>query len=317
MKFIPKYFLIILINIVYWIPITAQQDIRQLTAFQEPTIINPAFIGMEETTDLLLLGRQQWVGTDGAPSYQMIQLVRPLKNKKAGTGLSLSHYSAGFFKEIDFSLAYSYKIQWTPQISSRIGLQASIKNYSINFADNSIITQRSNDPSIPLGTQINQFKGIFGLGWSLQIADWLQIGISMPRLYANDIGVNPAILNTATIDPLLLFSIHGRLPGTETLKVYPSLIIRKVDFLPIQTDFNITVALQDLFAFGLGTSSNQGIDAAHFNASYDLVKKWRIGLFYEFPLAKTTQLPLGSFELFLKYQLGISRGDMTNPRFFF
>ena len=312
-----KYSYLFIFIIAYWSPIIAQQDIRRLTAFQEPAIINPAFIGSQETTDLLLIGRQQWVGTDGGPNHQLIQLIQPLKNKKAGTGLSLSHYSAGFFKEIDFSLAYSYKIQWTPKISSRIGLQASIKNYNINFADKSIITRRSNDPSIPLGTQINQFKGIFGIGWSLQVDNWLQIGVAMPRLYANDIGVNPAILNTATIDPILLFSIHGRLLGTESLKVYPSLIIRKVDFLPIQTDFNITVALQDLFAFGLGTSGNQGIEAAHFNASYDLAEKWRIGLFYEFPLAKTTQLPLGSFELFLKYQLGISRGDMTNPRFFF
>ena len=301
-----------------YLPLIAQQDAKLLAAFHEGAIINPSLIGSEKSANLLILGRQQWFNTDGAPAYQFIQLNTPLKNEKAGTGLSLSHYSAGYFSEIDFSLAYAYKIQWSKKVSSRIGLQASIKNYGIDFTNNSIITQRTNDPSIPLGTKVNQFKGTFGLGWSLIVEDWLKLGIALPRLYSNDIGINEAILNTASIDPILLLSIHGRLPGTKGVKIYPSIILRKVDFLPITLDFNVTLALKNLLAVGIGTSGSNGVHGVHLNSSYRLSKKWRIGLFYEWPTSTITQIPTGSIEVLLKYQFKhYQETEMSNPRFFF
>lgn len=300
------------------LPLLAQQDAKVLSAFQEGALINPSLIGSNKSTDLIILGRQQWVGTDGAPAYQFIQLNTPFKNEKAGTGISLSHFSAGYFSEVDFSLAYAYKIQWTNKISTRIGLQAAIKNYGIDFTGKGIITQRTNDPSIPLGTKVNQFRGTFGLGWSFILEEWLKIGIALPRLYANDIGVNEAILNTASIDPIFLFSVHGRLPGTQDLKIYPSLILRKVDFLPVALDFNITLAIKTLLAIGIGTSGNNGVQSAHLNASYNLSSKWRIGVFYEWPTTKITQVSTNSFELSLRYQIMMDRDNgLSNPRFFF
>ena len=294
----------------------AQQDIKQLTALRESALTNPGLLNDNTSLYILILAKQQWLGTEGAPTEQLIQFAHPLLKANMNIGASLSHYSIGYFDQVNLTTSYVYQPTWTPKISTPIAIFSSLTNYSIDFSDNTIFMQRQADPSIPLGSKINRIRFNMGLGVALLVDNWLKIGVTAPRLLPNTIGANTAILNTATIDPIYLITLQTQLKASANLKISPAFVIRKIDFLPAEIDVNTTVTIQELFDLGIGASWSNTIHSAHLNGAFRITSKWQMGLFYEWATAMSNRLPSGNFELYLTYQLDSKQRELSNPRFF-
>ena len=73
----------------------AQQD-PQYTQYMYNTMsVNPAYAGSRGQLSIAALYRSQWVGLDGAPKTQTLNLHSPIRNSKLGYGISIVNDNIG------------------------------------------------------------------------------------------------------------------------------------------------------------------------------------------------------------------------------
>ncbi|MEN9001496.1 MAG: PorP/SprF family type IX secretion system membrane protein, partial [Flavobacteriales bacterium] len=67
----------------------AQQDAQYSMYMFNPLSVNAAYAGSRDALSVTLLGRQQWVNIDGAPTTGTISIHTPLKYEAVSVGLSV------------------------------------------------------------------------------------------------------------------------------------------------------------------------------------------------------------------------------------
>ncbi|RPI00255.1 MAG: type IX secretion system membrane protein PorP/SprF, partial [Ignavibacteriae bacterium] len=72
--------------------------------------INPAFAGSRDVLSVNLSHRNQWMGFEGAPSYNIAGLHTPLKKTAMGVGLLVMNESIGLRKYTGFYLNYAHRL---------------------------------------------------------------------------------------------------------------------------------------------------------------------------------------------------------------
>jgi type IX secretion system PorP/SprF family membrane protein len=58
-------------------------------------ILNPAYNGTRESLSGLIVARNQWIGIDGAPVTQALNVHSPISNTRLGLGASLINENIG------------------------------------------------------------------------------------------------------------------------------------------------------------------------------------------------------------------------------
>ncbi len=72
--------------------------------------INPAYAGSHEMLSVSLSHRSQWVGFEGAPSYNILSVHAPYKNTRMGLGLLVMNESIGLRKFTGIYLNYAHRM---------------------------------------------------------------------------------------------------------------------------------------------------------------------------------------------------------------
>ena len=57
--------------------------------FYNPTVLNPAFTGNRDGTNLMLISKAQWTGFKGSPRLNLISIDGNIADKKMGLGAIL------------------------------------------------------------------------------------------------------------------------------------------------------------------------------------------------------------------------------------
>jgi len=166
--------------------LSAQQD-PQFTHYMYNTLsVNPAYAGSREVLNISALHRQQWVGLNGAPTTQTIQIHSPLKNKKMGLGFSVVNDHIGPINQTFFYGDYSYSIRLSKTIKLAFGLKGGVNWFQPKISE--LNTIQANDPSFVGSTLQSSVKGNFGAGIYLHHERWY-FGASAPRLMQNSFGL--------------------------------------------------------------------------------------------------------------------------------
>jgi type IX secretion system PorP/SprF family membrane protein len=186
---------VLVLEVVLFLMSLARIDGQELPVYQmylhQPSLINPAIIGSEECTELMLIDRHQWIGAfKGAPRTQVLTAESSISSKKSrshGLGLQIVNDANGAYKQLAGSLGYAYHISLNREGSLRLGfgLMATVYQSTVDERDFS----RINDPIVHHGVEKDirpdVSSGVFLHG------DRFFLGFSGIQLLASNSRMNP------------------------------------------------------------------------------------------------------------------------------
>jgi len=295
----------------------AQQD-AQYTQYMFNTMsINPAYAGSRGQLSFAGLHRSQWVGVDGSPSTQTLNIHSPIRNSKLGYGFSIvnDEIGNGVVQETYFDAVLSYTIDVSLQGKLSFGLKAGGNLLNLDFEG-----LRNFDVEVLDTDNIeNRFSPNIGLGLYYR-TDNFYLGLSAPNILKTEHFDNSKQDANSTQflskERINFYFITGYvLDLNGNLKFKPALLTKMVGGAPITVDFSANFMFNDKFTFGAAYRWDAAVSAM---AGFQVSDQFTIGLAYD---KETTdlgavQFNAGSFEFFLRYELVKSFRRLVSPRFF-
>lgn len=294
----------------------AQQEMQYTQFMYNKLYVNPAYAGARGIPFITGIYRNQWMGFEGAPQSALLSFNSPFLSPRVGIGVTLGGYEIGLQNDFNGSLAYSYDLVASEDVSVRAGISGSIRSLSYNFnnaepgqiGDNSLDNQRVND-----------FHANVGAGIYCTFADKYYVGFSVPKLYSNSIGFSNPDADLTAKEYRHYYGMAGAvITLNDDLNLLPAVLFKYVENAPFDLDLNVNLEIMEKVTAGL--SYRLGGDGP--GESVDLLVYWQVhpqfgvGAAYDFPLSDIRDYSAGSIELLLQADLKRVKKNMSNPRFF-
>ena len=309
--------LVVLLTILTIQIVSAQQDAQYTQYMYNTMSVNPAYAGSRGQLSIAALYRSQWVGLDGAPKSQTLNLHSPIRNSKLGYGISIvnDEIGNGVVQESFFDAVLSYTVDVSSEGKLSFGLKAGGNLLNLDFQG-----LRNFDVE-PVGQENieNKFSPNVGVGIYYH-TNAFYAGLSAPNLLetehfdnsqqdANDI----QFLSKERINFYLITGYVMDLNGN--LKFKPAILTKVVGGAPLQVDFSASFMFNDKFTFGGAYRWDAALSAM---AGFQISDQLMIGLAYDRETTDLggTQFNDGSFEVFLRYELVKAFRNLVSPRFF-
>jgi type IX secretion system PorP/SprF family membrane protein len=295
----------------------AQQD-AQYTQYMFNTMsVNPAYAGSRGQLSIAALYRSQWVGLDGAPKTQTLNIQSPIRNSKLGYGISIvnDEIGNGVVQETYFDAIVSYTVDVSAEGKLSFGLKAGANLLNLDF------NQLRNFDAEPVNSDNieNRFSPNIGVGVYYH-SNKFYAGLSAPNLLQTEHFDNSQqeagsvqFLSKERINFYFITGYVFDLNGN--LKFKPALLTKVVGGAPLQIDLSANFMFNDKFTFGAAYRFDAAVSAM---AGFQISDQFMIGLAYdrETTALGGTQFNDGSFEVFLRYELVKSFQRLVSPRFF-
>ena len=282
---------------------------------------NPAYAGSYETTSFTALFRNQWVGFPGAPKTQLLSINAPVSNQRIGFGLTATNSSIGISERQTLDGAYSYRFSVGETGFLSIGLQSSLRRYTVDFTDERLlgIDGIALDPSI--SPQIfNRNIVNFGAGIYYSQPNFY-FGLSAPRLSEADLDFDNSF--GVSREARIFYAMTGSVVNLSNDWIFtPQLLFKYANNLPWDLDVNLSFTYKDRLTAGM--SYRHGGDSSSLAESIDLIfgvqmtDALMLGVAYDFSLTGFREQSSGSVEGVIRYIIGRTRSaeDEVNPRYF-
>ncbi|MEB8347256.1 type IX secretion system membrane protein PorP/SprF [Flavobacteriaceae bacterium KMM 6898] len=310
--FIPLVLLFALVEIVH-----GQQD-AQYTQYMFNTLsVNPAYAGSRGQLSIAALYRSQWVGLEGSPTTQTLNIHSPIQNSRLGYGLSIvnDEIGDGVVQETYLDAVVSYTIEVARDAKLSFGLKAGGNLLNLDFAK-----LRNFDSEATDGNNIdNKFSPNFGVG-AYYHTNVFYLGLSVPNLLETkhfDNSNNDAnSTNFLSKERMNFYVITGYVFDINpVLKFKPALLTKVVSGAPLQIDLSANFMFNEKFTFGAAYRWDAAVSAL---AGFQITDQFMVGLAYDRETTDLggTQFNDGSFEVFLRFELVKSYKRLVSPRFF-
>ncbi len=297
--------------------VKGQQDAQYTQYMYNTMSVNPAYAGSRGQLSIAALYRSQWVGLDGAPKTQTLNLHSPIRNSKLGYGISVvnDNIGDGVVQETYFDAVVSYTLDVSQEGKLSFGLKAGGNLLNLDFEG---LRNFDNEPI--QGNNIeNQFSPNIGLGLYYH-TNIFYAGISAPNILESDYFDNSQrdansvqFLSTERIN---FYFITGYVIDLNyNTKFKPALLTKVVSGAPIQLDLSASFLFNEKFSMGAAYRWDAAFSALF---GFQLSEQFMVGLAYD---RETTELGStafndGSFEVFLRFELIKSFNRLVSPRFF-
>ena len=310
-----KYNQLLILMLTCFVTSYAQQD-AQYTQYMYNTLsINPAYAGSRGVLSITALHRSQWIGLDGAPTTQTLNLHSPV-GKRVGVGLSVVSDEIGnrTRQETYFDGSVSYTIPLSGSRKLSFGLKAGGHLLNLDISKLAGFTKEQGSSGV---VNIDKkFSPNFGAG-AYYHTDNFYLGFSIPNFieteHFDDSGMTTSYLAKERISYYLItgyiFDLYSR------LKFKPTVLLKAVKGAPLQIDFSTNFLINDKFLLGAAYR----LDAAFSGlAGFQITDKFLLGLAYDKEITElgNTSFNDGSFEVFLRYELFNNTNRAVTPRFF-
>lgn len=296
----------------------AQQGVQFTQYMFNKIYYNPGVTGSGGAICINALHRSQWVGFEGAPTTQNVNINAPIAKLHGGLGLSIANDQIGYFQNIEVGLNYAYQLRLSSGTLG-FGLGLVLKNNAVNnaawvpsdgiFTDESLTANNTSglafDPSFGVYYESTDFwAGVSSINLSESTTDL-------------DASTNNAIVNyTNARHYYIMGGYNWNIPSTNW-RLMPSTLIK--------TDLNSSPAL-DVNIMGMYNNKFWGgvtyrlQDAVAVNLGYQVLPSLKAGYSYDVGTSALSQQGGGSHEIMLKYCFKIEippppRGSYKNPRF--
>lgn len=297
--------------------VSAQQD-AQYTQYMFNTMsVNPAYAGSRGQLSIAALYRSQWVGLDGAPKSQTLNLHSPIRNSQLGYGISIvnDEIGNGVVQETYFDAVLSYTIDVSLEGKLSFGLKAGGNLLNLDFQG-----LRNFDVEPVSADNIeNKFSPNVGVGIYYH-TNAFYAGLSAPNLLQTDhFDNNQRDANAVQFlskERVNFYLITGYVfdIGNNT-KFKPALLTKVVGGAPLQLDFSGSFLFNDKFSIGAAYRWDAAVSAMF---GFQISEQLMLGLAYDRETTDLggTQFNDGSFEVFLRFELVKSFNRLVSPRFF-
>jgi len=305
-----KKYIIILALTVIGISTMAQQDALFSQYMFNKLVINPAYAGTRNALSLTMVGRQQWVGLDGAPSTFTFTIHSPLKNERIGLGLYCYTDAVGPVRTSGIIPTFSYKVRLGPgQLS--FGLQFGVKHMTIDWSK--VVMPEANDVAYMGQSGDNMILDAnFGMYY---YTDNFYVGISSKHLFEQEMGTLE--LEDGLVYATLLRHFYGMagvaIPINENLALKPSILVKYVKNAPVQVDINANLLIYQRFWLGVSYRTEK---VAVFLAEVLVGNHMRIGYSYDIFLNQLKVTNRGSHEVLIGFDIPVFNRRMMTPRYF-
>jgi type IX secretion system PorP/SprF family membrane protein len=259
--------------------------------------------------------RQQFVGFNGAPVTQKININAPVQSKSMGLGFKLSRDKVGATTSTGFSGVWAYHLGIGNGKLS-FGLEGGGINYLIDFTD---LIRTEEDDNALSRTKESIFIPDASVGLNLQFGGF-SIGFASFHLIKSKLDVTGVGRDGGEIARLAnhnFLNIGYKINASEKIVVEPLVLMKSVKSAPTQFDFNLNVVYNNLAAIGVGYRTGDGLT---FLARYLVKEKIMVGYSYDYTLSELATYSSGTHEIMLGYQIKLlppSRDKITDPRYYF
>lgn len=291
--------------------VQAQQD-AQYTQYMYNTVsVNPAYAGSRGHLSIAALYRNQWLGLDGAPETQTLNIHTPMGYRGVGLGISVVNDKIGPTSETYFDVDFSYTIQTSFEGKLSFGLKASAHMLDIRYSE---LDEFEIDPQLQSQQDIqNKFSPNIGAGVYYH-TDRFYAGLSAPRILETT-HFDESSVSTAK-EQINLYAITGYVWDLNPfLKFKPTLLTKVVQGAPLQVDLSANFMLNERFIGGVAYRWDAAFSGLFgFMVSDQLM----IGLAYDREITELGAATFndGSFEVILRYDFLRNIGNLKSPRFF-
>jgi type IX secretion system PorP/SprF family membrane protein len=284
-----KTLLILTLFLAAFYDLKAQQE-PLLSAFHtQMNLVNPAFAGHKQGSEIGITSRNQWVSIENAPRRQFLTFSSERKNN---IGLGISVISNKFFveKSTSFAVDFSYKLSLANDAKILLGIKAGSDFYTLDTGN---LTNFSDDPGIE---NFSSFKPNLGVGVSY-FSENLWMSISVPKLFSDREDDSYLLLPSSNIN--LYLALGGKLDISDNITLKSNFIYKsnKIDNVGI---LNALVGINAIdFGAVYKTSNNFGLLA------FFKIKNFNIGYCYEVPSSiQSTNLGVKTHEITLRMSIG-------------
>jgi type IX secretion system PorP/SprF family membrane protein len=261
---------------------------------------------------IFLIGRQQFINFNGAPSTQVLNAHNYFAQINSGAGLSITNDRIGPESSINAKLAYSYYIHFEDSYLS-FGLGGGILYKNLDYAK--LNPEMANDPTLEsYKGRTNKANADFDFGIEYN-TEKFQIGASVTHL-----NVSPLKINNLQSGRHIYFYTKYTFNLDLDWKLAPSFVTHMSAWPIMQLDLNTIATFRDRFWFGASLRSTDRLKMESLVGIIGLYITDFLGLGYSYdlnlgPIGKYTS---GSHEISLRFRIGRgeSYGGVKTPRFF-
>ena len=293
----------------------AQQDAQYTQYMYNTLAVNPAYAGSRGVLGISALHRSQWIGTDGGPNTQTLNINGPVSDK-VGLGLSIIHDEIGnnTNQNTYFDATFSYSVPISKENKLSFGAKAGGHILNIDF--NRLRNYTASISPVGDSDLYKKFSPNIGAGVYLH-GPKFYAGLSIPNFFETEHFQNSESGSSAiATEKMNWYLLTGYVFDlSPSLKFKPAILFKGVQGVPLQSDFSANFLINDKFTLGVAYRLDAALSALF---GFQMSKQFMLGLAYDREISELggTRFNDGSFELFLRYEF-IKNGkiDLT-PRFF-
>lgn len=284
----------------------AQQDPLYSQYMFNTLPINPAYAGSREMLSALLLGRQQWVGFDGAPNTATFSIHSPLYKGMAG-GTSIIYDTYGPVKNTTFNIDFAYHLKTGEHSKLSFGINGTANLYTIDYTN---LTRQTAMDNAYTNAVDQEWLPNVGFGLYFYSPNYY-VGVSSPRMiensYDSDTDGDSKVVRHYYAMAGYVFHI------SEMFVLRPSALARASEAGPFNFDFN----LYGIFYDKLWLGAMYRLDSAYgASVQYQISPQVKVGYAYDMSTNELSSYHSGSHELMISYDFNFNRTKIYNPRYF-
>lgn len=280
---------------------------------------NPAYAGLDNSLSATGIYRAQWVGLEGNPITQNVNVHLPLYVFSSGIGVNLENDELGAERRTTGTVSYNYQLPVGRRGLLAIGLSAGLAQRTLDGArlrtpegdydiDASVIIH--NDDLLPI-SQINATATTFGAGL-YYYSERFEAGLAVRNLSEPTVDLDAISLQ---LKRAFFFNAGGHFDLGGSLSLHPALLVRS-DLAQTQTDVAAIFRYNDNIFGGASFRgyNSDNIDAVAFIAGFRLNENITLAYAYDLTLSTLNQVSNGSHEVMINYNLNQRLGAGRPPK---
>lgn len=287
---------------------------------------NAAYAGLDNSLSATGVFRSQWVGLNGNPVMQNVNVHMPLYFIKGGVGLNMENVTLGAEQNLSLTASYAYHktIGNIGILSLGMGGGFYQKTIDGNILRTPEGDYQENNPINHNDQILSEVKAsaiapTFNLGVYFQSEKW-EIGASSTNLIEPKIKLDENINFQLKRHYFFTMAYNWNINNTFTLQ--PS-FLAKSDLNETQIEISTIIKYNDNIFFGAAFRgyNNSTIDATAFLVGMKLSEKITLAYSYDLTLSSYNSVSNGSHEILINYNLnkiigaGVPPRIIHNPRF--
>jgi type IX secretion system PorP/SprF family membrane protein len=274
-------------------------------------LLNPAYNGTRDVISGLVLHRSQWVGFEGAPFNEAINVHGPIEGKNMGLGIVIQNDHIGFTNTFDFFGAASYKLQIDKRRFLSLGLQLGLS--SVVYDGTKAVTEEFGDPLFT--GKYSKVNLNVGFGSYLYAEEYF-IGLSIPKFFHNKFSTEAEFYkNTLNFKNMHTYLYGGYVFDWNDIKVKPTLLTKIVPGAPLEFDISTSVLLAEKVWVGVAYRTTSDLI---FLTEYNIDRRFTVRYSFDYALSPLhNYAKFGSHELAVQFDFTFQkRPGMRSIRYF-